>query len=61
MESASPVVNASATLVQRRRELLAVRSSSAPTPPYAKARDYEIASGSSFTSADVKNGTSAWS
>jgi putative ABC transport system permease protein len=52
VESASPVVNASATLVQGGVSY-SPQQFVGTTPPYAKARDYELAAGSLFTQADV--------
>jgi putative ABC transport system permease protein len=54
VESASPVVNASPTLVNGGVSY-SPSQFVGTTPPYAKAHDYQIASGSNFTSADVKN------
>src|SRR4029077_13754543 len=54
VESASPVVNASLTLVHGGVSY-SPSQFVGTTPPYAKARDYQVAAGSFFTSADVKN------
>jgi putative ABC transport system permease protein len=51
--NASPVVNASPTLVHGSLSY-SPQQFVGTTPPYAKARDYDLAAGSMFTSADVK-------
>ena len=56
VQSASPVVNAnSVTLTVRRAPPTRRRRSSGTTPSYQAARDYTMAEGSWFTSADEQN------
>ncbi|WP_370552578.1 ABC transporter permease [Conexibacter sp. CPCC 206217] len=54
VRSASPTVNASATIVSGATSY-SPASFVGTTPPYAQARDYELAQGEFFTAADVRD------
>ncbi len=55
VKSAAPVVSASGTTLVAGSTSYSPSSFVGTTPPYVKTRDYEIASGTMFTSADVKH------